>query len=109
MLLQLIFDCDLLDVDISSVKVKQLNCFDIAFTRILIVLILIMSGNVHVNPGPVHANPAISRLTFRNLCDRKSLGFLHVNICSLLNSKHFNHLITLAHNANPDILAISES
>ena len=37
------------------------------------------------------------------------MGFLHVNICSLLNSKHFDTLKTLVHTANPDVLAISES
>jgi hypothetical protein len=60
-------------------------------------------GNVEVNPGP--ASPQAP--SFVDFCDRKNLGFMHVNIRSLLPK--FVLLTTLAHSANPDVLAVSES
>jgi hypothetical protein len=58
---------------------------------------------VEVNPGP--ACP--QALSFVDFCNRKSLGFMHVNIRSLLPK--FVLLTALAHSANPDVLAVSES
>ena len=51
----------------------------IAFSRTLILL-LCSSGDVEVNPGPV----CPQALSFVDFCNRKSLGFMHVNIRSLL-------------------------
>ncbi|XP_052359607.1 uncharacterized protein LOC127919803 [Oncorhynchus keta] len=75
----------------------------IAFSRTLILLLLCSVGDVEVNPGP--ACPQAP--SFVDFCDRKSLGFMHVNIRSLLPK--FVLLIALAHSANPDVLAVSES
>ena len=75
----------------------------IAFSRTLILLLLCSAGDVEVNPGP--ACPQAP--SFVDFCDRKSLGFMHVNIRSLLPK--FVLLTALAHSANPDVLAVSES
>ena len=72
----------------------------IAFSRTLILLLLCSSGDVEVNPGPVC--PQV--LSF---VEPKSLGFIHVNIRSLLPK--FVLLTALAHSANPDVLSMSES
>jgi exonuclease III len=58
---------------------------------------------VEVNPGP--ACP--QALSFVDFCNRKSIGFMHVNIRNPLPK--FVLLTALAHSANPDVLAVSES
>lgn len=89
MLLQELFDSKLL-LALPFVKDKQSICSGVALRRMLIILMLFISGNVHPNPGP--ANLVTAQLSFGEFCDRKSLVFLHVNICSLLNSKHFKNI-----------------
>ena len=74
----------------------------IAFSRTLILL-LCFSGDVEINPGP--ACP--QALSFLDFCNHKGLGFMQVNIRSLLPK--FVLLTALAHSANPDVLAVSES
>ena len=58
----------------------------IAFSRTLILLLLCYSGDVEVNPGPVAPSTTPNRmfLSFVDFCNRKILGFMHVNIRSLL-------------------------
>ena len=70
---------------------------------------LLTSGNVHPNPGPSNgdATPITTNLTFNDFCDRKSLGFLHVNIRCLLPK--IDLVKSWVHTANPDVLGISES
>jgi hypothetical protein len=46
-------------------------------------------------------------LPFADFCNYKSLGFMHVNIRSL--APKFALFTALAHSANPDVLAMSES
>uniref|UniRef100_A0A8K9UWH0 Reverse transcriptase domain-containing protein n=1 Tax=Oncorhynchus mykiss TaxID=8022 RepID=A0A8K9UWH0_ONCMY len=46
-------------------------------------------------------------VSFNDFCNRNSLGFMHVNIRSLLPK--FVLFTALAHSANPDVLAVSES
>ena len=76
----------------------------IAFSRTLILLLLCSSGDVtQVNPGPV----CPQALSFVDFCNRKSRGFMHVNIRSLFPK--FALFTALAHSAKPDILAVSES
>jgi hypothetical protein len=81
----------------------------IAFSRTLILLLLCFSGDVEVNPGP--AVPSSTHtpqvLSFVDFCNRKSLGFMHDNIRSLLPK--YVLFTALAHSANPDVLAVSES
>jgi hypothetical protein len=57
---------------------------------------------VGVNPGTV----CPQALSFVDFCNCKSLGLMHVNIRSLPLSALFT---ALAHSANPDVLAVSES
>ena len=75
----------------------------IAFSCTLLLLLLCSAGDVEVNPG--RACPQAP--SFDDFCDRTSLGFMHVNIISLLPK--FVLLTALAHSANPDVLAVSES
>ena len=61
----------------------------ISFSRTLILLILLLlcsSGDVEVNPGPAvpSSTPTPQVLSFIDFGNRKSLGFVHVNIRSLL-------------------------
>uniref|UniRef100_A0A8C7DT40 Reverse transcriptase domain-containing protein n=1 Tax=Oncorhynchus kisutch TaxID=8019 RepID=A0A8C7DT40_ONCKI len=81
----------------------------IAFSRTLILLLLCSSGDVEVNPGPAvpSSTPIPQALSFDDFCNRNSLGFMHVNIRSLLPK--FVLFTALAHSANPDVLAVSES
>ena len=66
----------------------------IAFSRTLILLLLCSSGDVEVNPGPVapSSTPIPQALSFVDFCNRKSLGFMHVNFRSLL-PKFFTPLL----------------
>ena len=106
------------------------------FCRALIILLLILSGNIHVHPGPVVTiNPmpvndpcsnvnscskdlsftdfcsrkalGLPHLAFNDFCDRTCLGFLHINIRSLLPK--LDLLKSWVHTVTPDVLAISES
>ena len=81
----------------------------LAFSRTLILLLLCSSGDVEVNPGPAapSSTPIPQALSFVDFCNRKSLGFMHVNIRSLLPK--FVLPTALAHSANPDYLVVSES
>ena len=74
----------------------------IAFSRTLLLLLLCSSGDVEVNQEPVCPQP----LKFVDFCKRKSLGFMHVNIRSLLPK--FVLFTALAHSPIPDVLAVSE-
>ena len=58
----------------------QKACFGLAFRRIVIILMLFISGNIHPNPGPVSAIHAVPKLAFNDFCDRTCMGFLHINI-----------------------------
>ena len=80
----------------------------LAFSRTLILLLLCSSGDVEVNPGPAvsTSTPIPQALSFVDFCNRKSLGFMHVNIRSLLPK--FVFFNALAHSTNPDFLAVSE-
>ena len=81
----------------------------LAFSRSLILLLLRSSGDVEVNPGPAvpSSTPIPQGLSFDDFCNRNSLGFMHVNIRSLLPK--FVLFTALAHSANPDVLAVAES
>ena len=62
-----------------------------------------------MNSGPAvpSSTPIPQALSFEDFCNRNSLGFMHVNIRSLLPK--FVLFTALAHSANPDVLAVSES
>ncbi|XP_055783553.1 uncharacterized protein LOC129858393 [Salvelinus fontinalis] len=80
----------------------------IAFSRTLTLLLHCSSGDVEVNPGPAvpSSTPTPQVLSFVDFCNCKSLGFMHVNIRSLLPK--FALFTALAQSANPDVLAVSE-
>ena len=58
----------------------------IVFSRTHILLLLCSSGDVEVNPGPAapRTTPIPQARSVDDFCNRKSLGFMHVNIISLL-------------------------
>ena len=75
----------------------------IAFSFTLILLLLCSYGDVEVSLGPAvpSSTPIPQVLSFVDFCNRKSLGFMHVNTRSLLpNCVLFT---ALAHSANPDV------
>ncbi len=71
-----------------------------------IVLMLLISGNVLPNPGPYNRCAPIFT-TPTELKSRSGLGFIHVNIRSLLPKLDMVHI--WARNTNADIIIISES
>lgn len=100
---------------------KPLSCVQLSkrteYSRDFIILLLMISGNVHLNPGPgvspgndyvsfSHLSDA-EMLTFNGFCNRKSLGLMHLNIRSLLPK--LDELKAYMHTSNPDVLVISES
>ena len=79
-------------------------------TRLLILMMLFMSGNVHVHPGPVSASvpenvPVLS--TPHDFSCRNGLGFLHFNVRSLVPKQ--DKLSTWFTVAKPDVVALSET
>ena len=81
----------------------------LAFSHTLILLFLCSYGDVEVYPGPAvpSSTPTPQVLSFVDFGNGKSLGFMHVNIKSLLPK--FVLFTALAHSANPGVLAVSES
>ena len=49
--------------------------------------LLLLSGDVSLNPGPIQRSPDINSTIWEPL-NKKSLHFLHININSLLSKKH---------------------
>lgn len=93
----------------SVVKKRQYNVLTI-LCRALIVLLLIISGNVHVHPGPVALPITVSTtndLGFDDFCARKNLGYLHINARSLLPK--MDQLKLWVNSSNPDVLVITET
>ena len=104
------FVCTLcLESMLSCPETCSFYSFERSYSRTLILLLLCSSGDVEVNPGPAvpSSTPTPQVLSFVDFCKRKSLGFMHVNIRSLLPK--FVLLTALAHSANPDVLAMSKS
>ena len=63
----------------------------------LILLPLCSSDDLEVNPGPV----CLQALSFVDFCNRKSIGFMHVNIRRLIPK--FALFTALARSAKPDV------
>lgn len=87
-----------------------------AHSRVFIILMLLLSGNVHLNPGPgvsLHNDVPVSNssdanmLTFDSFCNRKSFGLMHLNIRSLLPK--MDEVRAYMHTSNPHVFVISES
>ena len=103
-----------------NVRTKQTRHCDslLSLGRALIVLLLMISGNVHVHPGPSivcspssdlcpDVNLCHNDLSVPDFCSRKALGFLHVNARSLLPK--IDQIKVLVHSSNPEVLVITES
>ena len=98
----------------TTVSKKQLHCStSSALCRVLILILLMISGNVHVHPGPSsdvtspNAGLASNDLCFDYFCARKNLGFLHVNTRSILPK--MDQLKVWVESSNPDVLVITET
>lgn len=86
----------------SSFNVKK------SLSRTLILLLLFVSGNVNVNPGPLPNSVNLHHLsTPTEFANRHGIGFLHINARSLLPK--LDLLKTWFMSANPDIVVISET
>lgn len=79
-----------------------------SLSRTLILLLLFVSGNVNVNPGPLSNSVDLHHLpTPTEFANRYGIGFLHFNARSLLPKMDL--LKTWFMSANPDIVVISET
>lgn len=77
-------------------------------SRMLILLLLLISGNVNMNPGPDLNSESLLHLgTPTDFANRKGLGFLHINTRSLLPK--LDSFRTWFMVANPDVVVVSET
>ncbi len=114
-ILSLLHKMVLLPSDVhTTVSKKQPHCSaSSAFCCALTLLLLMISGNVHVHPRPSsdvtfpNAGLASNDLCFDDFCARKNLGFLHVNTRSLLPK--MDQLKVWVESSNPDVLVITET
>lgn len=99
--------CHLMHTDVRNQHCRALP----VLCRALIVLLLMISGNVHVHPGPTTvASPnsdLYSDICFTDFCSCKSLGFLHVNTRSVLHK--MDQLKVWVHSSNTYVLVITET
>lgn len=63
---------------------KHLNSFNINFRKLLLILIIIC-GDIHVNPGPDVDNPEVFESECQKLQYLKGLKILHLNARSIVN------------------------
>ena len=87
-LMKLLYNMILLTSNAHSIVINQ-HCRALpVLSRALILLLLMISGNVYVHPGPStidsHNSDLCPVICFTYLCSHKSLGFLPFNIRSLL-------------------------
>ena len=68
--------------------------------------LLLLSGDVTLNPGPIQRSPDISS-TIREPLNKKGLHFLHININSLLSKK--DEIRCIANKIKAAIIGITES
>ena len=69
-------------------------------SRLAIILLLLLSGNVQSNPGPYILTPA-------ELSSQSGLKFLHMNVRSLVPKLDFVNIWIKT--ANPDVFMLSET
>lgn len=72
--------------------------------RLLLILLLLISGNVHPNPGP---EQIMSYDTPESFKCRKGLGFCHLNVRSLVGKIDMVRIWALSTNA--DVFVLSET
>ena len=68
--------------------------------------LLLLSGDVSLNPGPIQRSPDISS-TIQEPLNKKGLHFLHININSLLSKK--DEIRCIANKIKAAIIGITES
>ena len=68
--------------------------------------LLLLSGDVSLNPGPVHRSPDISSTIWEPL-NKNGLHFLHININSLLSKK--DEIGCIGNKTKAAIIGITES
>ena len=75
--------------------------------RCVIVLLLLISGNVHHNPGPGFAESAVIFNTPTEFKTRSGLGFMHLNVRSMIAKMDMIRI--WAHTTDADVIVISET
>ena len=102
----------------TTVLLKQHYCSSSdVLCRALIILLLMISGNVHIHPGPSSDvlsgvvfptdRVASKNICFDDFCNRNNLGFLHVNARSILPK--LDQLKVWVESSRPDVLVITET
>lgn len=81
------------------------NCRKHCILKCVITLMLLMSGNVQPNPGPV--TDMISLQTPADFLKRSGIGFVHINVRSLLPKMDMVRI--WAKSINVDIMVLSET
>lgn len=119
-ILRLLHNSVLLPSNGTVKKIRQNGKRFTVLSHSLIMLLLMISGNVHVHPGPdvpvsglcdnlgsPDSGLNIDDFCFSDFCSRRNLGFLHINSRSLLPK--LDQSKVWVHTANPDVLVISET
>ena len=83
---------------ITNLKFRNYNSF--------YQFLLLLSGNVSLNPGPVQISPPVN-INIREPFNKKGLHFLHININSLLPK--IDELKCIANKTKATIIGITES
>lgn len=74
--------------------------------RSFIILMLLISGNVLPNPGPYNASTSVFNVP-TDLKSRSGLGFIHINVRSLLPKLDMVRI--WVKNTNADVIVLSET
>lgn len=89
---------------------SKYQCRNIISRSRILILLLIISGNVHVHLGPLSStniSTLDSDLNFDKFCSRKNLGFLHINTRTLISK--LDQLKLWVESTKPDVLVITET
>ncbi len=81
------------------------HCLNTCMLKCIITLMLLMSGNVQPNPGP--GTDMISLQTPADFLNRSGIGFVHINVRSLL--PNIDMVRIWAKSTNVDIMVLSET
>lgn len=71
-------------------------------SRCFIILLLLVSGNIHPNPGPLAMDELPTPNDFKT---RSGLGLMHINVRSLMPK--LDMIKVWIHTADPDVLILS--
>ena len=73
-------------------------------SRVLVILLLLLSGNIESNPGPLTCSNLPTPADFKV---RNGLGFMHMNVRSLVPEIDLIRVWVLT--SDPDVLVLSET